>query len=198
MHPRIREHLGVVSPGAARATRQHMTDLLHREITDRVLAVFYQVHRELGAGFLEKVYHRAMVIALREARLRVTEHIPIVVWFRGQLIGEFIADIVVEDVLLLEIKAVENIQGKHEAQAINYLRASDLELGFVLNFGPSPQFKRLLYTNGRKVRPSAEAAQPGSVRADDSKPQNRRAITEKRPNSSTTPATTSADLLPPE
>ena len=76
-----------------------MIELLHRALTDRVLAVFYQVHRELGGGFLEKVYHRALVIALREAGLRVAEYVPVVVWFRGQLIGDFIADIVVEDVL---------------------------------------------------------------------------------------------------
>ncbi|PYR60894.1 MAG: GxxExxY protein [Acidobacteria bacterium] len=141
-----------------------MIELLHRALTDRVLAVFYQVHRELGGGFLEKVYHRALVIALREAGLRVAEHVPVVVWFRGQLIGDFIADIVVEDVLLLEIKAVANIEGKHNAQALNYLRGSDLELGFVLNFGPSPQFQRLIYTNDRKLRlPSVTSFASGTA-----------------------------------
>jgi GxxExxY protein len=134
-----------------------MTEILHRAITDRVLAVFYQVHRELGGGFLEKVYHRAMVIALRAAGLHVLEDPPILVWFRGQVIAEFVADIVVEGVVLLEIKAVENIEGKHEAQAINYLRGSDLEVGLVLNFGPSAKFKRLVYTNDRKLRPQPDA-----------------------------------------
>jgi GxxExxY protein len=133
-----------------------MTELLHRTITDRVLAVFYQVHRELGGGFLEKVYHRAMVIALREAGLQVVENAQILVWFRGQVIAEFVADIVVEGVVLLEIKAVEDIEGKHEAQAINYLRGSDLELALVLNFGSSPKFKRLIYTNDRKLRPQPD------------------------------------------
>lgn len=137
--------------------------LLHHEITQRIIGVFYDVHHELGGGYLEKVHHRAMVIALRQAGVKVTEHVRLLVWFRGQVIGEFIADLIVEGIVLVEIKSSTAIEGRHEAQTLNYLRATTLEVGLLLNFGATPQFKRFVYTNDRKPDVAASGAVPADT-----------------------------------
>lgn len=123
----------------------------HGQITSRVIKVFYDVYNELGHGFLESVYERAMCVALREAGLRVIAQHPISVNFRGQSIGEFIADLIVEDCVLIELKAARALDTSHEAQTLNYLRATDIEVGLLMNFGPKPEFKRLLFDNDRKA-----------------------------------------------
>ena len=127
--------------------------LLHQSITDRILGEYYKVFNELRFGFREEIYQRAMVIALTQVGLTVQEQVPMRVWFRGISIGSFAADIVVERVVLLEIKATKHLETRCEPQALNYLSASDLELALILNFGEKPEFKRLVLTNDRKYRP---------------------------------------------
>jgi GxxExxY protein len=130
-----------------------MSSLLHQTVTERILGEYYRVFNELRFGFREAIYQRAMVIALTQAELRVQEQVPMRVYFRGISIGFFAADIVVERVVLLEIKATKNLETRCEPQALNYLSASDLELALILNFGEKPEFKRLVLTNDRKYRP---------------------------------------------
>ena len=124
--------------------------LLHAELTEKILKVFFEVRAELGHGFLEVVFHRALLIALRDAGLKAESKVPFVVTFRGKQIGRFWADIVVEGLILIEIKVAPHIEPRHVAQALNYLRISNLEVGLILNFGPGGQFKRVVYANDRK------------------------------------------------
>jgi GxxExxY protein len=125
--------------------------LRHKELTGRIIGVFYDVHRELGHGFLESVYQRCLSIALESAGLQVCCEVEIPVWFRGQQVGQFRGDMLVERTVLLELKAVRTLDNSHQAQLLNYLRATDIEIGLLLNFGVKPEFKRLLFDNPRKV-----------------------------------------------
>jgi GxxExxY protein len=120
------------------------------ELTERIIGVFFGVANELGPGFLESVYRRAMCIALREVGLRVEEEATLEVWFRGQSVGMFSADIVVEGVVLLELKTAEEISRQFEAQVLHYLRASTVEVGMVLAFGGKARFRRLTMRNDCK------------------------------------------------
>ena len=124
--------------------------MLHEEISEKVIGTFYDVYNELGHGFLESVYENAMVIALREKGMRVEQQVEIPVWFRSQKIGVFYADLVVEGVLIVELKAVRSFDPSHEAQLLNYLRATAIEIGLLLNFGVRPEVKRKIYDNPRK------------------------------------------------
>jgi len=125
-------------------------ELQHRDLTDKIIGLFYDVYNELGHGFLESVYEHSLLIALSSAGTRVECQVPICVWFRGHLVGEFRADLVVEKKVLLELKAVRTIDEAHEKQLLNYLRATEIEVGLLLNFGVKPQFRRLVYENERK------------------------------------------------
>jgi GxxExxY protein len=126
----------------------------HSELTDTVIGVFYDVYHELGFGFLESVYRRALRLALLQRGLNVASEVQVSVFFRGVNVGDFRADLVVNDVILLELKTAEAIVRAHEAQLLNYLRSTKFELGLILNFGPKPQLRRLLLDNSRKqVRP---------------------------------------------
>lgn len=126
-------------------------DLKHKEITDKILHAFFKVvYAELGYGFLEKVYENAMAISLRSMGLSVKVQERIVVHFQGQVVGEYIADLVVEDKVLVELKAASRLLAEHEAQLLNYLRATPYEVGLVLNFGPKPDFSRKVFANERK------------------------------------------------
>jgi GxxExxY protein len=120
-----------------------------------VVGSFFQVFNELGPGFLESVYHEAIAIALTDAGLPFRRQVPLEVRYRGRLIGSFRADLVVADELLVELKAARAINESHVAQTLNYLRATGLRVGLVLNFGPSPQFKRIVASRPR-LRISAE------------------------------------------
>ena len=134
-------------------TDKHRSDneeYLHADITRRVIGVFYDVYNELGYGFLESVYQAAMVIALEEAGLRVARFVSVPVWFRSRRVGDFVADLMVEDVVFLELKAIRALDPAHESQLLNYMRATPIEVGLLLNFGPKPQVKRLIYDNPRK------------------------------------------------
>jgi GxxExxY protein len=125
--------------------------LKHKELTGKVIGVFYQVYDELGHGFLESVYQKCLGIALEEAGLTVCWPVTIPVWFRGKQVGRFEGDMLVEKSVLLELKAVRALDGSHQAQLLNYLRATDIEVGLLLNFGVKPEFKRLLFDNARKL-----------------------------------------------
>jgi GxxExxY protein len=124
--------------------------LLHRELTELVLKVYYTVYNELGFGFLEKVYQNSMLLALSDAGFKVEGQKKIDVYFQQKLVGEYYADIVVNDLVILELKAVETLVEEHEYQLINYLKATKMEVGLLLNFGKKPQFKRKIYTNDKK------------------------------------------------
>jgi GxxExxY protein len=128
------------------------TDLKHGLITDQILGVFYDVYNELGFGFLESVYHRSLVLALESAGLKVCSRVAIPVWFRGHQVGSFEADLMVEDCVLLELKAARSLDSSHHAQLMNYLRATEIEVGLLLNFGERPEFKRVILDNLKKQR----------------------------------------------
>lgn len=125
--------------------------LKHKEITEKILQGFYEVYNELGSGFLESVYEHALSIVLAEYGLRIERQKEISVRFRGHIIGEFRADLIVNEKVIVELKAVLCIDPVHEAQLINYLKATDIEVGLLLNFGNKPQFKRFAYDNQRKT-----------------------------------------------
>lgn len=122
----------------------------HSELSEKIINAFYKVHNELGFGFSEKVYERALVIALREMGMTVLEQVSIKVYYHGQVVGEYIADMLVDGVILLELKAVGQIIDEHEAQLLNYLKATEIEVGYVLNFGKSATFKRKVFDNSKK------------------------------------------------
>jgi GxxExxY protein len=120
------------------------------EVTERIIRVFYQVHNELGYGFLETVYKEAMLLALLDAGLQVEPELALPVFFRGHAVGVFRADLVVNRKVILELKVAERITKQHEAQLAHYLRSSEVEIGLVLNFGETAGVKRVLFTNDRK------------------------------------------------
>src|SRR5215203_5449124 len=109
------------------------TDLKHYELTKRIIAVFYEVYNELGHGFLESVYHKSLIIAFSQAGLAVQSPVDIPVWFRGLQVGCFEGDMLVEKCVLLELKAVRTLDPSHKAQLLNYLRATEIEIGLLLN-----------------------------------------------------------------
>ncbi len=127
-------------------------DLKHGLVTDQILAVFYDVYNELGHGFLESVYHRSLVLALESAGLKVCSRVAIPVSFRGHQVGQFEADVLVENCVLLELKAARTLDASHRAQILNYLRATEIEVGLLLNFGERPEFKRVVFDNLKKQR----------------------------------------------
>lgn len=130
----------------------NLIDLKHKDITDKVLHAFYKiVYPQLGYGFLEKVYENAMAIALASLGLKVQQQAKIFVYFQKQIVGEYYADLLVEDVVIVELKAVSRLLSEHEAQLLNYLRATPYEVGLLLNFGPKPDFCRKVYDNSRKT-----------------------------------------------
>jgi GxxExxY protein len=124
--------------------------LKHSELTEKIIGVFYDVFNELGHGFLQSTYAEALAIALEESGLRTAREAPVPVWFRGRKVGQYYADLIVEGLVLLELKAARALESAHEAQLLHYLRATDIEVGLLLNFGLRPRFRRLLYDNERK------------------------------------------------
>ena len=124
--------------------------LKHRELTETIIGVFYEVYNELGHGFLESVYERAFEVALTSKGFNVLRQIEIPVWFRGQKVGDFTADVLVDKRVLLELKAARTLDSSHEAQLLNYLRATEIEVGILFNFGIKPEFRRLAFDNSRK------------------------------------------------
>jgi GxxExxY protein len=121
-------------------------------LTEKIIRVFYEVYNELGYGFLESVYREAMRIALGQVGFRVEAEVPVPVSFRGRLVGVFRADLIVDGSVILELKTAESIGKAHEAQVLHYLRASEMEVGLVMNFGPDARFRRVEMRNDRKKR----------------------------------------------
>lgn len=122
----------------------------YSEITENIIKAFYIVYNKLGYGFLEKVYENAMIIELQKIGFNVEKQKPIKVNYEGKLIGEYFADIVVEKKVIVELKAAENLCEEHENQLVNYLKATDIEVGLLLNFGKTPKFKRKVFSSDYK------------------------------------------------
>ncbi len=124
--------------------------MLYSEITDKIISSFYKVYNTLGYGFLEKVYENSLVIELKRAGLKVSQQQNIKVYYEDHVVGDYFADIIVNDQVIIEIKAAEGFREENRAQLINYLKATDKEVGLLLNFGKIPEFKRVIFTNDRK------------------------------------------------
>ena len=119
-------------------------------LTEKIVGVFHEVYNELGFGFLESVYREAMRIALQQAGLRVKAEVPVQVSFRGRFIGAFRADLIVDGRVVVELQTAESISNAHEAEVLHYLRASAMEIGLVMNFGPDAGFRRIVLRNTLK------------------------------------------------
>lgn len=122
----------------------------HSELTGKILGAFFELHKELGFGFSEKVYESALEVLLTELGLIVERQKDIFVYFHGKIIGEYKADMIINGVVLLEIKSVEKLIDAHDAQLLNYLKATEIEVGLLLNFGRQAEFRRKIYDNPRK------------------------------------------------
>lgn len=120
--------------------------MLHEELTSDIINAFFLVYNALGYGFLEKVYENAMLHELKKRGLQVEQQKPIKVVFDGIVVGEYFADLLVEAKVILELKAAQAISDAHKAQLINYLKATGIEVGLILNFGPKATFKREIFT----------------------------------------------------
>jgi GxxExxY protein len=138
--------------------------MLHEDITGKIIAAFYAVYKKLGFGFLEKVYENALAIELRKHGLKIDKQKQIKVYYETDLVGDYYADIIVDDKVIIELKAAEGLVEEHEHQLMNYLKATPIEVGLLLNFGTNPQFKRKIFTNDKKPHlnliPSVQTAVP--------------------------------------
>ena len=124
--------------------------IVPQELIDIILKQFYRIYNDLGYGFLERVYQNALYYALVEQGLKCETEKPIKVYHDGRVVGDYRADLLVEDCVILELKACEELNPAHEAQLINYLRATEIEVGYLLNFGKKAKFSRKVYSNNRK------------------------------------------------
>ncbi|MBC7722941.1 MAG: GxxExxY protein [Pedobacter sp.] len=124
--------------------------LLHQEITDKILKSFYKVYNTLGYGFLEKVYENSLIIELLENNLAAIQQVPIPVYYKEQNVGNYFADLLIDNKIIVELKASESIIEEHETQLLNYLKATNFEVGLLLNFGKKPEFKRKVFANNYK------------------------------------------------
>jgi GxxExxY protein len=127
-----------------------VADGKHADLTEKVIEAFFNVYNTLGYGFAEKVYQNALVMELVALGLAVESQKQITVRYSGRIVGEFWADVVVNGVVILELKAVQRLLDEHEAQLLNYLKATPIEVGLLLNFGPRAELKRKVYDNDRK------------------------------------------------
>jgi GxxExxY protein len=125
-------------------------DLKYKERTEKIIKIFYKVYNKLGYGFLEKVYENAMMIEFRKEGIPIASQAPIKVFYENEMIGEYFADILVDNKVIVEIKAAKNLAVENEAQLLNYLKATNVEVGLLLNFGPKPEVKRKVYDDFRK------------------------------------------------
>ncbi len=133
-------------------TPSYGTALKHADVTGLILKAFYEVYNYLGCGFLEKVYGNALRIIGKNLGLEVVPQVPIRVFCGDAVIGEYVADCIVNNVVLVELKAAKRTLEEHEAQLLNYLKATPFEVGLLLNFGPQPQYRRKILENSRKGR----------------------------------------------
>lgn len=126
--------------------------LLHHELTEVIIKTFYEVYNELGYGFLERVYQNSLYLELKDKGLKVEAQKKIIVYYKGKEVGEYYADLVVNDLIILELKAADCIVAAFENQILNYLKGTDCEVGLLLNFGTKPEFRRKIFENNRKIR----------------------------------------------
>lgn len=126
--------------------------LLHHELTEVIIKTFYEVYNELGYGFLERVYQNSLYLELKDKGLKVEAQKKIIVYYKGKEVGEYYADLVVNDLIILELKAADCIVAAFENQILNYLKGTDCEVGLLLNFGTKPEFRRKIFENNRKMR----------------------------------------------
>ncbi len=126
--------------------------LLHQDLSSLIIKTFYEVCNELGYGFLEKVYQNALLIELKNRGLQVSSNEKIKVYYKGENVGDYYADIIVNNTIIVELKATEFIVEAFENQLLKYLRGTDCEVGLLLNFGKKPEFKRRVFENKRKIR----------------------------------------------
>ena len=124
-----------------------MEEYLHQELTSKIISCFYKVYNTLGFGFLEKVYENAMLIELNESGLTTERQKPISVFYKEKLVGEYFADLIADSKVIIELKAAESLIEEHELQLINYLKATDIEVGLLLNFGKKPEVRRKIFSN---------------------------------------------------
>ncbi len=122
----------------------------YNELTEKIIKIFYRVYNKLGYGFLEKVYENAMMIELKREGIPSVSQSAIKVLYEDEVIGEYFADILVGGKVIVEIKATKGLVAENEAQLLNYLKATDFEVGLLLNFGPKPEIKRKIFDNFRK------------------------------------------------
>jgi GxxExxY protein len=124
--------------------------LKHHELTEKLIGIFYAIYNELGHGFLESVYEQAFSVALAKSQIFFQRQIAVPVWFHGQKIGDFRADLLIDGKVIVELKTGRALDPAWEKQLLNYLRATEIEVGMLFNFGPSAQFKRYVFENERK------------------------------------------------
>ena len=122
----------------------------HSDLTGKILGAFFQVHKDMGFGFSEKVYEAALEILLKEIGLVPVRQQELKVYYHGEMVGEYKADMIVNGVVLLELKSVEKLIDAHDAQMLNYLKSTEIEVGLLLNFGRQAEFHRKIYDNSRK------------------------------------------------
>lgn len=125
-------------------------EMLHKDITDKIIKTYFDVYNQLGYGFLEKVYQNAMYLELRSRGLSVEAQKKISVYYKNIEVGEYFADLIVNDLVIIELKAAEKLTSAFEAQLINYLRGTNIEVGLLQNFGEKPEFRRKVFMNKRK------------------------------------------------
>ena len=125
-------------------------DSKYKELTEKIIGIFYKVYNNLGYGFLEKVYENAMMIDFKKEKIPAVSQYAIKVFYENEIVGEYFADILVDGKIIVEIKGPKNLALENEAQLLNYLKASDKEVGLLLNFGPKPEIKRKVFDNLRK------------------------------------------------
>ncbi|MBF4491389.1 GxxExxY protein [Flavobacterium sp. MR2016-29] len=127
-------------------------NLLHQELSEIIIKTFYEVYNELGYGFLERVYQNSLYLELKSKGLKVEAQKKIEVYYKGIEVRQYYADLIVEDLIILELKAADCIVKEFENQILNYLRGTNCEVGLLLNFGAKPEFRRKIFENNRKVR----------------------------------------------
>jgi GxxExxY protein len=125
-------------------------DFKYTELTEKIIHTFYRVYNKLGYGFLEKVYEKAMMIEFNKKGIRAVSQHPINVFYENEIIGEYYADLLIDNKVIVEIKATKTLAEEHEAQLLNYLKATDIEVGLLLNFGPKPEMRRKAFDNTNK------------------------------------------------
>lgn len=132
--------------------------ILYEELTGNIISAFYTVYNALGYGFLEKVYENALLMELGKLEVSVSQQQPITVYYDSKPVGEYFADLIADDLVIIELKAAESLRQEHVLQLTNYLKGTGKQVGLLLNFGPKPEFKRVVFSHPNNPRKSAKSA----------------------------------------